>query len=75
MSPTIQIRNVPVEVSRTFKARAAAEGQSLSDYLLGELQRIAARPTRRELVERIEQRGRVDLPPAADVLADQRAGR
>ena len=28
-----------------------------------------------ELLERIEQRGRVDLPPAADILAEQRAGR
>ncbi len=75
MSTTIQIRNVPEEISRTFKARAAAEGQSLSDYLLGELSRIAQRPTQRELLERIEQRGRVDLPPAADILAEQRAGR
>lgn len=72
---TIQIRNVPEEVSRTFKARAAAEGQSLSDYLLRELSRIAERPTPREVLESIERRGRVDLPPAADVLAEQRAGR
>ena len=74
MSP-IQIRNVPEEISRTFKSRAAAEGQSLSDYLLGELTRLAERPTMREVLQRIEQRGRVDLPPAADVLTEQRADR
>jgi plasmid stability protein len=72
---TIQIRNVPPDISRTFKSRAAADGRSLSDYLLGELTRLAERPTMREVMERVEQRGRVDLPPAADVLAEQRAGR
>ena len=40
---TIQIRNVPEELSRTLKARASLEGRSLSDYLLGELREIADR--------------------------------
>ncbi|MDO5698154.1 MAG: antitoxin [Dermatophilus congolensis] len=75
MATTIQIRNVPDEMSRVLKSRAAAEGRSLSDYLLVELGRIAERPTQRELFERIERRGRVDLPPAAETLAAQRAGR
>ena len=30
----IQIRNVPEDVHRTLKARAAARGSSLSDYVL-----------------------------------------
>ena len=47
--PTMQIRDVPVEVSRVLKARAAAAGQSLSDYLLVELTRIAERPTAAEI--------------------------
>lgn len=34
---TIQIRNVPDEVQRTYKARAAAAGVSLQEYLLAEL--------------------------------------
>lgn len=58
---TVQIRNVPEPVSRTLKARAAAEGRSLSDYLLRELERIAARPTRSEVLDRIEARGRLDI--------------
>ena len=50
---TLQIRNVPEEISRTLKARAAKKGQSLSEYALAELTRIAERPTIEELTERI----------------------
>lgn len=69
---TIQIRDVPPETSRQLKARAAAAGRSLSDYLLIELNRLAARPTRPELRDRIEARGRIQLTPAAEVLAEER---
>lgn len=72
---TIQIRAVPEELSRKLKARAAAEGRSLSDYLLGELDQIASRPSRQELLERIEARGVLNLPPAAEVLELERRGR
>ena len=34
---TIQIRNVPTDVHRTLRSRAAASGQSLQEYLLSEL--------------------------------------
>ena len=37
MSKMVQIRNVPDALHRKLKARAAAAGQSLSDYLLGEI--------------------------------------
>ena len=53
-------------------AKAAADGRSLSDYLLRELDQLAARPNRAELLARIAERGSVDLPPAADVLVQQR---
>lgn len=49
----LQIRNVPDELHRGLKARAAMEGQSLSDFALSELRRAMQRPTRRELVERV----------------------
>lgn len=68
MTTTIQVRNVPDDVSRTLKARAAKEGRSLSDYLLDELTRISRRPTRREVLERIRLRGSADLTPAAEEL-------
>lgn len=53
----IQIRNVPDDVHRTLKVRAAAEGTSLSDYVLREVTRAARSPTPAELDERIRARG------------------
>jgi plasmid stability protein len=44
MAKHIQIRGVPDDVHRTLRARAAAAGASLSDYLLGEITRLAERP-------------------------------
>ena len=41
----IQIRNVPEDVHRTLKARAAREGMSLSEYLLRDVVELASRPT------------------------------
>lgn len=49
----LQIRNVPEELHRRLKARAAMAGMSLSDYALAELQRGLDRPTRGELMERL----------------------
>jgi plasmid stability protein len=72
---TMQIRNVPEETSRALKVRAAAAGQSLSDYLLVEVTKIAERPTLQELTERIDRMGGNDLPPAARILEEGRAGR
>lgn len=45
----IQIRNVPDEVHRTLKARAALAGKSLSDLILDEITAMAAVPSEREL--------------------------
>lgn len=50
---SLQIRNLPDELHRRLKARAAIEGQSLSEYALSELRQAMERPTRRELVERV----------------------
>jgi antitoxin FitA len=55
MSKMIQVRDVPDEVYRTLKARAAREGMSLSDFIKTELVRIAERPTMREWLERAQQ--------------------
>lgn len=53
---TIQIRNVPDELHRALKVRAAHEGISLSDLALTELRKTADRPTRNELLDRITSR-------------------
>ena len=47
----IQIRNVPDEVHRELKVRAAQAGMSLSDFLNNELARLVARRPLHELVE------------------------
>jgi hypothetical protein len=73
---TLQVRNVPEHVRRTLKERAAASGQSLSEYLLGELSRLASQPTLDDLTLRIHHRG-AQTPPtsAAAVLRSERASR
>jgi plasmid stability protein len=60
MSVMIQIRNVPAALHRQLKARAALAGQSLSDYLLGEIRQVAERPTLDELRARLESRPRLN---------------
>ena len=52
MKRTIQVRDVPDEVHRTLRARAAAAGLSLSAYLLAELTRGAERPPVAEVLAR-----------------------
>ena len=70
----IQIRNVPDEVHRTLKVRAAAAGTSLSDYVLREVIRVAESPTPEELDERIRARGRAKVT-TADILGARDTGR
>ena len=55
MSRMIQIRNVPDAVHRQFKVRAAEAGMTLSAYLLSEMEVIAARPTAREWMARVQE--------------------
>lgn len=72
----IQIRNVPEDVHRTLKARAAKEGVSLSEYLMREVVDLAERPTIAEVTERIRKRTRVNLSvPVADLIREEREAR
>jgi len=61
MSKMLQVRNVPDDLHRTLKVRAAENGLTLSDYVLSELMVIAGKPTLAELSERIRQEERTDL--------------
>lgn len=72
--PLIQIRNVPEAVHRTLKMRAAAEGASLSDYVLRDVERLARTPTAEELAARIASRERPGVT-TADILKAREAGR
>ena len=69
----IQVRNVPEALHRKIKARAAQSGMTLSDYLLAEIERIAALPTREEMLARLHARTSVKLKtPAAEIIRRQR---
>lgn len=57
---TIQVRNVPEDVHRTYRRRAAAAGMSLQEYLRLELERGAALRTPAELVGEVEDRIRTE---------------
>jgi plasmid stability protein len=61
MSKMIQIRNVPDEVHKALKIRAAKEGMSLSDFLRREVTRVARTLTVPEVIERARRRGPVEL--------------
>jgi hypothetical protein len=71
----IQIRNVPDDLHRALKVRAAQEGSTLSDYILAELPRLADRPTPAQVMQRIRHRTAVGGPPAADVIRAERNSR
>lgn len=69
----IQVRNMPDVLHRKLKARTADAGQTLPDYLLAELERLAARPTRDEMLATIHGRKRLTLStPAAVVIREER---
>ncbi len=75
MSKMIQLRHVPDDLHRKLKARAALEGLSLSDFLLQEVKKVAARPALSELQARLARRARVATKesPARAVRAERDA--
>jgi plasmid stability protein len=73
MTVMIQIRNVPPELHRRLKSRAALAGMSLSDYLLAEIRQAAERPTIDELRARLDSRTTVTprVAPAQAIRAER----
>ena len=71
----VQIRNVPSELHRRLKARAAIEGMSMSDYVLRELRKALDRPTREEVLDRLRAQPvrRMERRPAAVIRAERDA--
>lgn len=71
MSKMIQIRNVPDDLHRKLKVRAAENGMTLSDYLRGEIEQLADRPTLAELMERLARDEPIELdePPEVTLRA------
>lgn len=53
MPKMIQLRNVPDDLHRKLKVRAATAGLSLSDYVTREVREAADRPTNEEIRQRL----------------------
>ena len=76
MSVMIQVRNVPDSLHKVLKARAAAAELTLTDYIQRVLEREAARPTRREFIQRLARAPRISLQPsAAELVREERDSR
>lgn len=73
----VLVRDIPDEVHAELQRRAERRGQSLQQYLAGELKRLAQRPSIDDVMDRIERRrgGTVGLEQAAADLAEERARR
>jgi len=68
MAALLQIRNVPDDVRRALKSRAAARGDSLNAYLLDLIERDVARPTVSEVLDRAARRAERASASAGDLL-------
>lgn len=75
--PNVQVKNVPDDVHRILRARAAASGQSLQEYLLSRLTAEARRPTVDEILARAGQRsgGSMPVSVAAEFVREDREAR
>lgn len=75
--PNVLVRDIPDEVHAALQRKAQGRGQSLQQYLMSELVRLAERPSVDELFTRISDRrgGRVGLEQAAADLSDERSRR
>lgn len=61
----VQVKGVPEDVHRVLKARAALRGQTLSDYLRAEMERLASRPSPEELMALLDHDAPPQLGPSA----------
>lgn len=73
MSKVIQVRDVPDDVHRALKIRAAEEGRTLSELVRAELVEAARRPTLATMLERLGEREPVS--PAESAADAVRSGR
>jgi antitoxin FitA len=75
--PNVLIRDLPEGVHAALQERAERRGQSLQQYLVTELKRLAERPSVDEVLDRIEKHrgGRVGLTQAAQDVSQERSRR
>ena len=68
MSKMIQIRNVPDELHRELKQRAALAGMSMSDYIKRELDRKSRKSTIKEIGARSRGRSAESTLTTQDIV-------
>ena len=75
--PSIQVKDVPIEVHATLRRRAAMSGQSLQEYLLAHLVAEASQPTVEEVLTRAGGRagGRAGFDTAVEAVRSDRDAR
>ncbi|MCL2396294.1 MAG: hypothetical protein FWC87_16615 [Acidimicrobiaceae bacterium] len=73
--PNILVRDLPDEIHAALQRRAQRRGQSLQQYLAGELRRLAERPSLDEVLDDVDRRqgGTVGLRQAVEDLAEERS--
>lgn len=71
MSKMIQVRNVPDEVHRKLKVRAAAAGMSLSDYIKRDLVESTSKRTLDDILAEVRARPRTNVK-TEDIVRIQR---
>jgi hypothetical protein len=75
MAKMIQVRNVPDEMHRELKARAAYEGITLSDYIKRELEWVTSKMSRAEMERRSRERKPSSTGSIEDTVAIIREAR
>lgn len=70
--PNVQIRNVPEDVHRALKSKAALAGRSLNDYLLSQLEVIARTESIPEWMARLREREPYEGPSSAALIREDR---
>ena len=68
----LQVHNIPDDLHRSLKERAAREGTTMSELVLRELPRVAHRPSPAQVLDRIKRRGSVAGPPASELIGAER---
>jgi plasmid stability protein len=73
----VLVRDIPDDVHAELQHRAEQRGQSLQQYLSGELRRLAEKPSLEDVLKGIERHrgGRVGFQQAADDVAAERGRR
>jgi antitoxin FitA len=77
MSIQITIRDVPESIRDELAGRAARQGQSMQEFLRGELERLASRPSLNSWLEHVRSRKRASgtRAPAKLILKSRDADR